>query len=403
MATVLQAQTTSGFGQVGAVFEQPGRRGVSGGVNTRTVRGAETLGQKVTGAASSLSRGLAYPLDLSKKAGNAIENWSRFALTYDGLRKGLTAEEAAARTAKYLIDYQDLSIADKNIKGLIPFWTWTSRSFPLIVESMWMNPKAYAVYNSAVRNLTDKNAEYFAPDYLSSGGAFPLPFGQNLLGTPDFGFQRQEEGLAKFTDPSSFLGGLAPIIRAPIEAGMNQRFQTGGQVYNPYYEEGAGKQLQYLLQQIFPQIPAVGKIVNPVVGAIQNPLPSTLGTAGAVAGGKIAGPAGAAVGGALGLGAGALANQALGEKISPIQKGLEAVAAAPQNIPTTLQNLFAIGKPDYIEKEKGKFTPNESMVKVLQFLGLPITVLQDYQQVQAIKDIVTQLEQVTSRQKNKRK
>jgi hypothetical protein len=184
---------------------------------------------------------------------------------------------------------------------------------------------------------------------------------------------------------------------------MNQRFQTGGQVYNPYYEEGAGKQLQYLLQQIFPQIPAVGKIVNPVVGAIQNPLPSTLGTAGAVAGGKIAGPAGAAVGGALGLGAGALANQALGEKISPIQKGLEAVAAAPQNIPTTLQNLFAIGKPDYIEKEKGKFTPNESMVKVLQFLGLPITVLQDYQQVQAIKDIVTQLEQVTSRQKNKRK
>jgi hypothetical protein len=358
--------TTSGYGQVGSIFEGAGRRGVSGGVNVNTLRGAETLGEKVNGVAGSVSRGLATPIDLSKKAGNAIENWSRFALTYDGLAKGLTAEEAAARTAKYLIDYQDLSIADKNIKGLIPFWTWTSRSFPLIVESMWLNPKAYAIYNNAVRNLTDKNAQGFAPGYFTAGGAFPLPFGTNLYGTPDFGFQRQEEGLAKFTDPSSILGGLAPIIRAPIEAGMNQRFQTGGQIYNPYYEEGTGKQLQYLLQQILPQIPAVGKYINPAIGVTQGV-------------GAAAGAVGA----------------------SPIQKGLEAIAAAPQNLPSSVQDLFAIGKPDYIEKEKGKFTPNESMIKILQFLGLPITVLQDYQQVQAIKDIVTQLEQVTARQKNK--
>jgi hypothetical protein len=137
--------TQYGFkGLIGDVFEDTGSLGISGRLNTKA------------GAVNAASRAAGKPLGLSRSVGNTIENWTRFALTYDGVVRGMSPETAAARTAKYLIDYQDLSIADRNIKSIIPFWMWTSRSFPLIVESSWANPRAFAWWNSVTRNLTDE-------------------------------------------------------------------------------------------------------------------------------------------------------------------------------------------------------------------------------------------------------
>lgn len=396
------ANATSGYGLLGDVFEGGGRRGISGRTNVSTIRGAETLGEKVAGIAGSTSRTLAKPLAWSKQAGGKIEDYTRFILTYDGLKQGLTPEQAAARTAKYLIDYQDLSQADKAIKQFIPFWTWTSRSFPLIVESAWLNPKAYAIYNNIERNLTDTEGEQgqFKPGYF--GGAFKLPVGSNVYAQPDFGFNRQEEGLGKLTDPMSILSSLSPVYRAPVEAAINQRFQTGDQVYNPYYQDAGKAQLEYLLQQNFPQLGTVGRLENVGAGLAQDPLTAALVAIASGVGGARGGPAGAVLAGAGATGLSTAAQGIFGQVPTPdILEKLAQLLQGQISIPKTDIALVKSGKPGYIESEQGPFTKEESRQKLLSYFGIPVQQLQDYQQVQKIKEIIERLQQETVKTKNK--
>ena len=356
LATTYEAAKASGLGQIGEIFEGAARPGISGRQNL-----SPTVAGKV-------SRTLGKPLAWSRRAGGFIEDWSRFALTFDGLKQGLTPEQASARTSKYLIDYQDLSSADRAIKQIVPFWMWSSRSFPLIVESMWINPRAYQTYNNLARNLQSEEGEGFRPSYLQSA----VGLRDNLLFNPDFGFQRQEEGLANLTDPSSILGGVTPLLRAPIEARINQRFGIGGQVYSPYFSEPAQAQLRYVAEQLVPQLGAAEKYLT-VAAAAATVLSLTPKDQSTI--------------------------------IDVLNKGDFAgkAASALQNIEFKVGNetLFKVGKPGYIEETEGQLTNQEALNKLFSFFGVPVTFLQDYQQVQAMKDIIEQLEQLKSREKNK--
>ena len=352
---------TSGLGQVGEIFEGGARPGISGRQNLRpTVPG-------------QISRGLAKPLSWSKRAGGFIEDWSRFALTYDGLVQGLTPEQASARTAKYLIDYQDLSSADRAIKQVIPFWMWTSRSFPLIVESMWMNPRAYATYNNIARNIESEEGGQYRPSYLQSA----VGLRGNLLFNPDFGFQRQEEGLANLTDPGAILGGITPVLRAPVEAVLNQRFGIGGQVYSPYFSEPGQAQLRYIAEQVFPQLGAAEKYAT-VAAAAATILSLDAASQSAILG--------------------ALPKSAQDNLYGKAASGLQKIEI---KLPGTDETIFKVGKPSYIEKDQGPLTRQEALNKLFSFFGVPVTFLQDYQQVQALEAIIENLQQATSREKNK--
>lgn len=393
---------TSGYGLLGDVFEGGGRRGVLGTTTTKTLRGSTTKVEKVLGAKASVSRTIAKPLAWSKQAGGKIEDYTRFILTYDGLKQGLSPEQSAARTAKYLIDYQDLSQADKAIKQFIPFWTWTSRSFPLIVESAWLNPKAYAIYNNIERNLTDTEGEQgqFTPGYF--GGAFKLPVGSNVYANPDFGFNRQEEGLGRLTDPMSILSSLSPLYRAPVEAAINQRFQTGDQVYNPYYEDAGKAQLEYLINQIAPQFATAGRLENVGAGLAQDPLTAALVAIASGVGGVRGGPAGAVLAGAGATGLSTAAQGIFGQVPTPdILEQLAQLLQGQISVPGTDIPLVKSGKPGYIESEQGPFTKEESRQKLLSYFGIPVQQLQDYQQVQKIKQIIEQLQQEAVKTKNK--
>jgi hypothetical protein len=356
LATTYEAAKASGLGQIGEIFEGAARPGISG---------RQKLSPTVAG---KISRTLGKPLAWSRRAGGFIEDWSRFALTFDGLKQGLTPEQASARTAKYLIDYQDLSSVDRAIKQIVPFWMWSSRSFPLIVESMWINPRAYQTYNNLARNLQSEEGEGFRPSYLQSA----VGLRGNLLFNPDFGFQRQEEGLANLTDPNSILGAITPVLRAPIEARINQRFGIGGQVYSPYFSEPAQAQLRYVAEQLVPQLGAAEKYLT-VAAAAATVLSLTPKDQSTI--------------------------------IDVLNKGDFAgkAASALQNIEFKVGNetLFKVGKPGYIEETEGQLTNQEALNKLFSFFGVPVTFLQDYQQVQAMKDIIEQLEQLKSREKNK--
>jgi len=355
LTNLLTQSGPGGFGMIGDIFENVGGRvGVTGRTQTRS------------GVLPSLSRAAGKPLGLSRDFGNKVETWSRFALLYDGLKQGLSPQEAANRTKKYLLDYSDLSRTDQVMRQIIPFWMWTSRSFPLILESSWANPRAYAVWNNATRNMRDEEAEagMVRPPYLLPA----VPVGGNVLFNPDFGYQRREEGLANLTDPRSILAGLTPVLRAPLEAGLNQEFRTGDKLYNEYYQDPVAAGRNYILQQYLPQLGALGRLGNVGIGTTQ-------------AAGQAAGAAGQ----------------------QDLQAILEQIAAAPQTqLPESVRAALGLGKPAYIQEEQGTMTPEESRQRLLSFFGVPVTQLQPWQQTQAIKQIIERLEQETSRAKIKR-
>jgi hypothetical protein len=162
----------------------------------------------------------------SKELGKWIENHSRFMLAWDGVSKGMDMDAAATRVRKYLIDYADVSTGDQLMRQIVPFWMWTSRNLPLQLGNMWLNPKAYAIYNTIKRNARADEEGDVVPQWMREIGAFKLPFGNNLYATPDFGFNRVGQQIQELSDPQRLLSNVNPLLRVPIE------LMGGRQLYN---------------------------------------------------------------------------------------------------------------------------------------------------------------------------
>ena len=145
---------------------------------------------------------------------------------------------------------------------------WASRSFPLILESSYANPRAYAVWNNFTRNLRDEEAQgnMARPSYLLPS----IPVGGNVLFNPDFGFQRAGEGnWQNLTDPRSIAGGLTPALRVPLELGLNQDFRTGDKLIDPRYDDPIKESLKIIAKGLAPQVGAIGRATNAGIGALQ--------------------------------------------------------------------------------------------------------------------------------------
>lgn len=185
----------------------------------------------------------------SKEFGKWIENHSRFMLAWDGVSQGLDVNSASARVRKYLIDYTDVSTADQYLRQIVPFWMWTSRNLPMQLGNMWLNPKAYAIYNNIKRNISDDQEGDVIPQWMTEIGAFKLPFGKNLYATADFGFNRVGQQVQELSDPTRFLANVNPLLRVPVE------LMGGRQLYSnrPFSDKpvevgnGAGAILQPFL------------------------------------------------------------------------------------------------------------------------------------------------------------
>lgn len=162
----------------------------------------------------------------SKELGRWVENHSRFVLAWDGVSKGMDFDAAATRVRKYLIDYADVSTADQVMRQIVPFWMWTSRNLPLQIGNMWLNPRAYAIYNTIKRNVRSDKEGDVVPQWMREIGAFKLPFGNNLYATPDFGFNRVGQQIQELADPQRLLSNVNPLLRVPIE------LMGGRQLYN---------------------------------------------------------------------------------------------------------------------------------------------------------------------------
>ena len=243
----------TGFGQYGEVADA---LGVSG-------RGALRLGAPK----NSASRYIGAGIDKFQDFNQSLEQSSRFILHWDGVKQGLSPQEAAARTQKYLIDYNDLSKADALIKQVIPFWMFMSHNAPLQMQMMWTNPKAYQFYNNARRQLEDTRTEeeggMIIPSYEKDRGTFATKeegFGSLLPGNvirPGLPFEGGGDTVISdlIKDPMKQLSGVSPLFRAPVEAFLRgdsgKKFFTEGAVVPKEYADMPGTmKLLYLAQEL---------------------------------------------------------------------------------------------------------------------------------------------------------
>ena len=192
------------FGSGGGEYSQVASKG-SKAPTKGIFRYSRNFGGKVEGA---VRMGMALDSRLPKELGG----------------KGFSRDLSVGRIEKFHFNYGKLSQFDKNAKAFIPFWTFMSRNMPLQVEQMWLSPKAYATYNSVVRNARDEEPGDVTPQYISEIQGFKLPFGNNLYATPDIGMNRVAQDIEQLRDPMRLAQNLNPVFKTGLELAMGKQF-----------------------------------------------------------------------------------------------------------------------------------------------------------------------------------
>jgi hypothetical protein len=188
------------------------------------------------------------------KVGQTIEDNARIALFIDSLNKGKNFDEAASQVRKYLFDYGDLSPFERStLKRLMPFYTWSRKNLPLQLEAIVRHPDKVNKLNLARENIqfeTDVPDIEDVPDYIRS--AMPIYGAEKFLGEPAVPGTAKAitlQNLIPFSDLTTFtkfldtetnapmtergklsstistaLGGVSPLLKAPVEYMANYDF-----------------------------------------------------------------------------------------------------------------------------------------------------------------------------------
>ena len=185
------------------------------------------------------------------KLGQTVEDNARIALFLDQLNKGASFDKAGNHVRKYLFDYGDVNPFEKDVlKRAMPFYTWSRKNIPLQLEALATQPDKINKINLAINNAQQayqveqpelsQVPEYIreqAPVYVGSNAeagtvsAIPLT---NLIPTFDIaaitkflntetapqGIQKGKLGTAL----STVMGGVSPLIKAPLEYLANYDF-----------------------------------------------------------------------------------------------------------------------------------------------------------------------------------
>jgi len=190
-------------------------------------------------------------LNLSRKTGQRIEGSARFIFAFDSAKKGMEFNDSFARVKRYLFDYNDPTVMDEAVRGIIPFWTWMSRNLPLQLVNRFSNPKAYLIYNRFALNIAGQPIPNM-PEWMQQGGAIPIG-GSNVF-MPDLPQNAAEDVLRNISKPSTLLSYVNPGVRAPLEFFAGKKFFTGQNFSDRYYKvTGANK-------AVIPLLAAMGQL-----------------------------------------------------------------------------------------------------------------------------------------------
>lgn len=234
-------------------------------------------GNPITKAGSRANQAL-------RKGSEGREDLMRFAHFVKALKTEIghgaslkeAVESSAWRVNKYHFDYGALTPLEKNgVKRVVPFYTFMRKAIPVLLESMFMNPRWLSVLNRAQEKVHDD--EFFSPlripDWQLEAGTTNLTPGEQEPWMLDSGlFPTGSLSLLDQTTAQGFMqelaGQTAPIIKAPFEMATGRStfnaapaLQEGGQV--PGTPITTNKTAEYLLNNFIPPARTVKNLVGP--------------------------------------------------------------------------------------------------------------------------------------------
>tara|TARA_R110002020_G_scaffold100049_5_gene236962 strand:+ start:624 stop:9569 length:8946 start_codon:yes stop_codon:yes gene_type:complete len=183
------------------------------------------------------------PLRLSRNAGMGVETYVRGTMAFDSLKRGDSPSMAFERVMKFHFDYSDLAEWEKKLKRVVPFYVWTRRNFPLMLEQVTQRPTKFTTYTKAKANIErgieDDDAPI--PPWMVRGGAIRLPIkfqGEHMFILPDLPFKTPMEMLNPIFEDGSpiqkagavsriLFSQVTPLMKAPVEAFFKQNLWKG--------------------------------------------------------------------------------------------------------------------------------------------------------------------------------
>ncbi len=218
--------------------------------------------------------------------GSAVEDNARLALYIDQLKKGATRVAAKKYVDKHLFDYMNgLGEADKIIKAIIPFWSWTRFNVPLQFGSLAKNPLRHLLVQEGgkpwVQQQEAENPEYqYLPQREKDMGAVKIGEEQNNGKIYDKYMRTQSvlpiQDLAKFADPDNM--GVSPLFNMLNQARYMVSPPDNSQNNLDYFgrpvEQYAGESKRYLglpvrgtTKEILQSIPFINEINKGIGGS----------------------------------------------------------------------------------------------------------------------------------------
>ena len=243
-------------------------------------------GKRVPFTGSTVGQMLGSPIYAGRSTGEWIEDAGRFMFMWDSLKKGLSPDAASAKVNKYYFDYGDVTTVNKVLKQINPFWTFAVKNAPLMIESMWMNPRAYTAFGALRNNLEDEeNTSPFIREYRREAGAFKVPFTDVYL-QPDFAFPGVgAPGLIQMLlskNPEQILAGLAPSLRTIPEIRENKQFFSGAPITDERSASSEFDKWMYAARANGAPLSLIGRFANLTPARKYKIMQSLFGTKGKV-------------------------------------------------------------------------------------------------------------------------
>jgi hypothetical protein len=124
---------------------------------------------------------------------------------------------------RYLFDYEAMSAGDEIMRSIVPFWFWMSRNLPMQIVNQYENPRAYLMYQKAMKAIgQDEKEGEIIPSWLKEQGGVKI--GTNTFLAPDLGFNRINQQFEELKDPKRLLSYVNPALRVPVELLGERRF-----------------------------------------------------------------------------------------------------------------------------------------------------------------------------------
>ncbi len=185
-----------------------------------------------------LTKDINRVISQGRLAGFQIENYLRGSHYLERRLQGFTPQAAAADSAKYHLDYGRLTEFErKYAKSFIPWYSFSRRNLPSILEDMIDNPARIATPTRVISGSRDR--DQFVPQFVAEGASFPIGTyddGKMARVVSSFGLPMEDEAIKTLGTAMSgdvrrtlqqVLGMGVPYIKMPFEQAFDTQLFSG--------------------------------------------------------------------------------------------------------------------------------------------------------------------------------